>query len=64
MQGALMADRAEQEAGEAAVPARADDQQIGAASLLDEYQCGLTHAHHPVDLDAVCLLTERGECRV
>jgi hypothetical protein len=34
--GALLADRAEQEAREAAVAARADHEQIGAARFVDE----------------------------
>lgn len=41
--------------------ARANDQQVGVASLLDEHLSGLTHAHHPFDLNAVGLVTERGE---
>jgi hypothetical protein len=64
VQGALMADRAEQETGEAAVSTRPDDQQGGVASLLDEHLRGLTHAHYSFDLDVVCLFTERGEGRL
>ena len=44
--------------------ARADDQQVGAASLLDEHLGGLASHYSSLDLDAVGLSAERGERRL
>ena len=59
-----MADRAEQETGEAAVSTGADDQQVGAASLVEEHLRGLTHAQYSLDLDIGLLVAERVDCRI
>jgi hypothetical protein len=51
--GALLADRAEQEATEAAVAARADNEQIGAARFVDETRSRRTLDDAALDLDII-----------
>jgi hypothetical protein len=46
------------------VSARADDQQVGAVSLVEEHLRGLTHAQYSFDLDTGFLGVDRVDRRI
>lgn len=51
--GALLADRAEKQPGEAAVPSRPDDQEIVLSDRADEHVAGVAVDDPALDLEAV-----------
>jgi len=58
---ALLADRAEQEAGEAAVPARSDDEEVAGGRCLDEHLRGGTLDYLAFDFDALGFGSDVGD---
>ena len=60
--GALLTDRAEQQAGEAAVPTRADDKQVGLPRRVDEHCRRASLDDATLDHDAVGIGHDLVQC--
>ena len=60
--GALLTDRAEQQAGDAAAPARADDKQVGLPRRVDEHCRRASLDDATLDHDAVGIGRDLVQC--
>jgi hypothetical protein len=58
----LLADRAEQKAGEASMPTRSDDEEVVRGRCLDEHFRSGPLDHLVFDFDACALDSEVGDC--